>query len=84
MDQVLGSRPGRTTLSGSSYAAPHVAGTAVLLRQYADERFINAFGPRWNGNAHRHEVMKAVLMNSADKIEDTSETGKLLGMERMW
>jgi hypothetical protein len=43
--------------NGSSYATPHVTGTVALLQQ-------NAF----TAHQSRHEVMKAVLMNSADKI----------------
>jgi hypothetical protein len=82
---------------GTSFAAPHVTGTVALLQQYGDER-IAAFAanpansPGWGGmvtsglapgpTPRRHEVMKAVLMNSADKIEDTSGTGKYLGMSR--
>jgi hypothetical protein len=49
--------------------------------------------PRWDADARKHEVMKAVLMNSADKfIDDGTVTapgeldplppGSLLGMER--
>ena len=46
---------------------------------------------QWNPNARRHEVMKAVLMNSADKIKDDGNfvhngsaipQGRLLGMDR--
>lgn len=72
---------------GASFAAPHVTGTAALLHQYAADR-VAASAANWTGSvstgptAQRHEVMKAVLMNSADKIEDTSGTGKYLGMER--
>ncbi len=75
------------TKSGTSYAAPHVTGTVALLQEYGDAQ-IAAGAANWGGTvasgptARRHEVMKSVLMNSADKIEDTSGTGKHLGMER--
>ena len=78
--------------SGTSTAAPHVTGTVALLQQYGDERILNSGTPaKWNPNARRHEVMKAVLMNSADKIKDDGNfelngsvipQGKLLGMDR--
>ncbi len=45
---------------GTSIAAPHVTGTVALLQEHA-----NNMG--WGASARRHEVMKAVLMNSADK-----------------
>ena len=60
---------------GTSFAAPHATGTVALLQQYGDTQ-------NWGASAQRHEVMKAVLMNSADKIKDTSGTGKYLGMDR--
>lgn len=72
-----------TTISGSSYSAPHVTGAVGLLQEYAEERIANSFSFGWmgNANARKHVVMKAVLMNSADKIQDDG-TGKYLGMQR--
>ncbi len=64
---------------GTSFAAPHVTGTVALLQQYANQRIPSA--PRWTTDAHRHEVMKAVLVNSADKVQDIGN-GNLLGMEK--
>jgi hypothetical protein len=55
------------TEDGNSYAVPHVTGTVALLQEHGESRIP---GPGWNENARQHEVMKAVLLNSADKIED--------------
>jgi hypothetical protein len=63
---------------GTSLATPHVVGTVALLQQYGESRFGTA-------TARRHELMKSVLMNSADKIKDNgveAPVGALLGMER--
>jgi hypothetical protein len=54
--------------SGTSFAAPHVTGTVALLNQYA--------GSHGLGDAVHHQVMKAVIMNSADKLNG------VLGMDR--
>jgi Subtilase family len=80
-----------TINSGTSFAAPHVTGTVALLQQFANQQVANA-APRWNATrARRHEVMKAVLLNSADKIlDDGGRTvnglnvplGGFLGMDR--
>ncbi len=73
--------------NGTSFAAPHVTGTIALLQEYADRqlRTKNKLPPpeaaRWSLDARRHEVMKAVLLNSADKIQDTGD-GLRLGMTR--
>lgn len=84
--------------NGTSYAAPHVTGTVALLHEYGNGQ-INASASHWTGTvasgatARRHEVMKAVLMNSVDKIIDDGTTlhpttglpipqGRLMGMER--
>jgi hypothetical protein len=75
-------------VSGTSFAAPHITGTIALLQEYGDRqlRSKSASKPaskstKWSLNARRHEVMKAVLLNSADKIADRGD-GLLLGMER--
>jgi hypothetical protein len=80
-----GARPTGINRIGTSLAAPHVTGTVALLQQYGT----SAFGS--NPNAKRHEVMKAVIMNSADKLVDDGTVmvngspvpqGGLLGMTR--
>jgi hypothetical protein len=62
---ILGNVP--SIESGTSNAAPHVVGTVALLQQYGDQKPKSA---QWTGNHVHHEVMKAVLLNSADKIKD--------------
>jgi hypothetical protein len=70
-----------TVSTGTSYATPHVTGTGALLQQFAENRITKLGSPQWTANARRHEVMKAVLINSADKIKDTGN-GDFLGMEK--
>ncbi len=76
--------------SGTSFATPHVTGAVALLQEFAVGR-TGAGAMRWDEDAHRHEVMKVVLMNSADKLIDDGTVvvngsavpmGGLLGMER--
>ncbi|WP_448286139.1 S8 family serine peptidase [Phormidesmis priestleyi] len=79
---------GRQTSSvGSSFAAPHVTGTVALLQEFGD-RQLRASCQRnlgcklpWSLDARRHEVMKAVMMNSAEKLKDKGD-GLLLEMTR--
>lgn len=72
---------------GSSFAAPHVTATVALLQEFGDrqlrqscQRQVGCKLP-WTLHSRRHEVMKAVLMNSADKVQDKGD-GLLLGMTR--
>lgn len=76
--------------TGTSFAAPHVTATVALLQEYGDRQIRQAVHAakttqtpftRWTLDARRQEVMKAVLLNSADKIQDTG-SGLNLGMTR--
>lgn len=74
---------GRTIrASGTSFAAPHVTASVALLQEYGD-RLLAGSNPneRWSLDARRHEVMKAVFLNAAEKIHD-SGNGMRLGMGR--
>lgn len=64
--------------SGSSFAAPHVAATVALLQEWGD-RQIRA--DRWGLDAREPMVMKAILLNAADKVIDEGD-GQNLGMVR--
>ncbi|WP_081716759.1 S8 family serine peptidase [Leptolyngbya sp. Heron Island J] len=62
--------------SGSSFAAPHVAATVALLQEWGDRQIRTA---NWSLDSREPMVMKAVLLNAADKLMDTGD-GQNLGM----
>ncbi|MBD2294347.1 S8 family serine peptidase [Anabaena sphaerica FACHB-251] len=66
--------------TGSSFAAPHVTATVALLQEFAD-RQLRIKQPNWTIDARNHQVMKAVLLNSAEKIQDRGD-GLWLGMTK--
>jgi hypothetical protein len=69
---------------GTSFAAPHVTSAAALLQEFGDTKRAAAT-PGWDASARKHQVMKAVLLNSADKIKDDGSVvpvGNALGMEK--
>ena len=68
-------------VSGTSFAAPHITGVVALLQEYGDRQLQQSQRTDWSLASRRHEVMKAVLLNSADKIADSGD-GLLLDMER--
>ncbi|MGL4618631.1 MAG: S8 family serine peptidase, partial [Chroococcidiopsis sp.] len=80
-------------VTGTSFAAPHVTATVALLQEYGDKQIKQAIAPtplekggersrqNWSLDARRHQVMKAVLLNSADKVQDAGD-GLRLGMSK--
>ena len=62
--------------SGSSFAAPHVAATVALLQEWGDRQIRSS---DWSLDAREPMVMKAVLLNAADKVMDEGD-GHNLGM----
>lgn len=66
--------------SGTSFAAPHVTAAVAVIQEYGD-RQLAAGTPDWTIAARRHEVTKAVLLNSADKVQDPGN-GHFLAMTR--
>ncbi|WP_199330387.1 S8 family serine peptidase [Microcoleus sp. FACHB-68] len=68
----------RTT--GTSFAAPHVTATVALLQEFGD-RQLRSRQPHWSLDARRQEVMKVVLLNSAEKVKDSGD-GLLQNMTR--
>jgi hypothetical protein len=78
-----------TRATGTSFSAPHTTATVALIQQYGDTMLRNAQRDgqtstpqsHWSLDARRHEVMKVVLMNSADKLQDSGD-GLRLGMTR--
>lgn len=70
----------KTEVSGTSFAAPHITATVALLQEWGD-RQLRAKQQHWSTDSRRHQVMKAVLLNSAEKIKDSGD-GLQLGMSR--
>jgi hypothetical protein len=77
-------------VNGTSFAAPHVTGTIALLQEFGDRQLRaktqksqidRSNRSNWSLDSRRHEVSKAVLLNSADKIKDPGN-GLRLGMTR--
>jgi Subtilase family len=79
-------------VNGTSFATPHLTATVALLQEFGDRQLRAAkrkFNPdplapninHWSLATRQHEVMKAVLMNSADKVQDLGN-GDRLGMSR--
>lgn len=83
--------------SGTSFAAPHVTATVALLQEAGDRTIRQnlalkndpsvgqasrpSFMQSADTSSRRHEVMKAILLNSADKLQDNGQ-GLRLGMTK--
>lgn len=67
-------------VTGTSFAAPHVTATVALLQEFGD-RQLRTKQPNWSIDSRRQQVMKTVLLNSADKVQDSGD-GLMLGMTR--
>ncbi len=70
----------RTVSSGTSFAAPHVVATVALLQEFGDRQFRSG-AANWSLDSREPLVMKSVILNSADKMQDPGD-GSLLGMAR--
>jgi hypothetical protein len=66
--------------TGTSFAAPQITATVALLQEFVD-RQLRTKQANWSLDARRHQVMKAILLNSAEKIKDSGD-GLRLGMTR--
>ncbi len=85
---------GERVLSGTSFAAPQVTAAVALLQEYGDRRINDLLQQNdsippnapWSLSSRRHEVMKAVLLNASDKIQDKQtafgNSGSRLGMTK--
>lgn len=68
------------TSSGTSFAAPHVVATVALLQEFGDRQFRSGAN-NWTLDSREPLVMKSVILNAADKLQDKGD-GLLLGMAR--
>jgi hypothetical protein len=60
-------------VSGSSFATPLVTGTIALLQEFGDRQLLtNSPKAQWSLASRNPTVMKAVLINSAVKIQNAS------------
>lgn len=59
--------------NGASLAAPHVTGAVAILHEHYQQQ-IDANNPRFDPRRRTNSVMKAVLMNSADKLDGVHDS----------
>ena len=70
-------------VTGTSFATPHVTGTVALLQEFGDrmlrkkKQLPAQQNIAWSIDSRRNEVMKAVLLNSSEKIKDDGNGLKL-------
>lgn len=76
---VINPDGGSRVVSGTSFAAPHVTATIALLQEWSDRQIRS--DAAWGLDAREPMVMKAVLLNAADKLEDQGD-GLRMGMAR--
>ncbi|MEL7511631.1 MAG: S8 family serine peptidase [Cyanobacteria bacterium J06554_3] len=70
----------RIVSSGTSFAAPHVVATVALLQEFGDRQLRSGVS-NWSLDSRQPLVMKSVILNAADKLQDPGD-GSLLGMAR--
>ena len=78
--EVIGPDGSVSTVSGTSFAAPHVAAAVALVQEWGDRQFRSGRSD-WSLDSREPMVTKVVLLNSADKLEDAGD-GLRLGMSR--
>lgn len=66
-------------VTGSSFATPQITGAVALLQEGGDKLFNR--GELATKDYQQQEVIKGILLNSADKLQDKGD-GNLLGMTR--
>jgi len=66
-------------ITGTSFAAPHVSGTAALMREYATKA---ANAPEFDDSATDNRAVRALLVNSSSTTWGLSPTGQPLPLSR--
>ena len=62
----------RIVSSGTSFAAPHVVATVALLQEFGD-RQLRSNVSNWSLDSREPLVMKSVILNAADKLQDPGD-----------
>ncbi len=77
--EVINPDGGSRVVSGTSFAAPHVTATVALLQEWSDRQIRS--DAAWSLDSREPMVMKAIMLNAADKLVDPGN-GWLLDMSR--